>query len=129
VLAGFDIDGTIDVGANRGQFTLLCCLIIPGVQVTAFQPIPSEAAVFRAIHGGRPETETALGEVHGTATLHLNQSLDSSFLMPTGQRQAELFAGTQETGTSDVPVLLLDEAMGALGRAIAPVAQDRRPGS
>lgn len=114
VLKGLDIDGVIDVGANRGQFTLLCRLLFPGVPVAAFEPIPSEAAVFRAIHGGRPEvslTEAALGDAHGTATLHLSQSLDSSSLLPIGSRQSELFAGTQETGTIEVPLMPLDETL------------------
>jgi hypothetical protein len=45
VLLSLTIDGILDVGANRGQFTLACRFAQPGVPVVAFEPIPGEAAV------------------------------------------------------------------------------------
>ncbi len=115
VLAALGVDGVIDVGANRGQFTLLCRLVLPGVPVVAFEPIPAEAATFRRVHGARPEVtliESALGETAGTATLHLSKSADSSSLLPIGQKQNELFAHTEEVGTLAVPVQRLDDLAG-----------------
>lgn len=112
VLRALAIDGVIDVGANRGQFTLACRLVLAGVPVVAFEPIPAEAAKFRKVHGGRPQVkliECALGEFRGNAALHLSESADSSSLLPIGRKQTELFAHTAEVGTISVGVQRLDD--------------------
>jgi FkbM family methyltransferase len=112
VLRSLDVDGIIDVGANRGQFTLVCRIVLPGVPILAFEPIPVEAATFRKVHGGVPHValiESALGETTGLAILHLSKSADSSSLLPIGRRQAELFRDTVEVGTIEVPVQRLDD--------------------
>lgn len=112
VLDSLMVDGIIDAGANRGQFTLACCYALPSVPVVAFEPIPKEAATFRKVHGHRPSVqliESALGACTGTAKLHLSQSTDSSSLLPIGSKQTELFEHTAEVGTITVPVQRLDD--------------------
>jgi len=112
VLRSLKVDGIIDVGANRGQFTLACRLAKPGVAVVAFEPIPDEASTFRRVHSqasGVTLIESALGESTGTATLHLSKSADSSSLLPIGQRQTECFRDTAEVGTIQVTVNRLDD--------------------
>lgn len=112
ILHGLVLDGVIDVGANRGQFSLLMRLMNPGVRIVAFEPIPDEASIFREVH--RPTdivflVESALGELPGQAILHMSRSADSSSLLPIGRRQAELFSGTEEIGTLPVAVKRLDD--------------------
>jgi len=112
VLRTLTVDGIIDAGANRGQFSLACRVALPSVPIVAFEPIPAEAATFRRVHGkyaGIRLIESALGETRGTATLHLSQSADSSSLLPIGRRQNELFRNTAEVGTLVVPVQRLDD--------------------
>jgi FkbM family methyltransferase len=112
MLASVKVDGVIDVGANRGQFTLACRLALPSVPVVAFEPIAAEAALFRKVHGHLPQVrliESALGENKGAATLHLSKSADSSSLLPIGKMQIELFENTAEIGTITVPVQRLDD--------------------
>lgn len=112
VLRSLKVDGVIDVGANRGQFSLACRFALPGVPVVAFEPIPNEADTFRKVHGARREVhliESALGEINGAATLHLSKSADSSSLLPIGKKQTELFENTVEVGTITVPVHRLDD--------------------
>lgn len=90
VLKALKIDGLIDVGANRGQFTLACRLAQPDLPVVAFEPIAAEAATFRRVHGDRSNVqliESALGETKGQATLHLSNSADSSSLLPIGKNR------------------------------------------
>ena len=120
ILRGLKIDGVIDVGANRGQFTLACRLALPAVPVVAFEPIPTEAATFRRVHGWSPLVrliEAAAGERQGTAVLHLSKSADSSSLLPIGRRQVEFFGDTVEIGTINVPVQRLDDnVVGWFGR-------------
>jgi len=117
VLRTLSVDGVIDVGANRGQFTLDCLLALPALPIVAFEPIPAAASVYRMVHGGIPRIkliESALGEASGTATLHLSRSTDCSSLLPIGRVQAELFRNTDEIGTMEVPVRRLDDATGNL---------------
>jgi FkbM family methyltransferase len=111
VLRSLDVDGVLDVGANRGQFALACRSVLPGVPVVSFEPIPAEAATFQKVHGRIPYVrliESALGESKGVATLHVSKSADSSSLLPIGRRQTDLFENTAEIGTISVPVNRLD---------------------
>jgi FkbM family methyltransferase len=112
VLRAMSVDGIIDVGANRGQFTLACRLTMPGIPIVAFEPIPTEAKIFARVHAGQPSihlVQSALGNTTGTATLHLSNRADSSSLLPIGKKQTELFDGTGEVGTLTVPLRRLDE--------------------
>lgn len=114
VLRRLPVDGVIDVGANRGQFTLACRIALPDVPVIAFEPIPGEAEIYSAIHGDVTRitlVRCALGEARSDATLHLSQSRDSSSLLPIGQLQSELFPQTSEVGTISVPVQTLDDSL------------------
>jgi FkbM family methyltransferase len=111
VLRRLAVDRIIDVGANRGQFSLACRLTLPNVPIVAFEPIPKEAAVFREAHKGCQHVqliEVALGESESSATLHLSRSADSSSLLPITQ-QSEYFQQTDEVGTLNVPVKTLDK--------------------
>jgi hypothetical protein len=49
VLLGIDCDFIVDVGANRGQFSLISRMVKPDVPVIAFEPIPTEAEVYRRV--------------------------------------------------------------------------------
>jgi FkbM family methyltransferase len=112
LLKSLDIDGVIDAGANRGQFTLACRLTKPRIPVVAFEPIPAEAETFKKVHDKCRHVsliESALGETNGTATLHLSRSADSSSLLPIGKKQTELFSQTAEIGVLEVPVSRLDD--------------------
>ena len=114
VLRRLDVDGVIDVGANRGQFTLACRIAMPHIPIIAFEPIPAEARKFTAIHGNDGNivlVSCALGDARAQATLHLSQSLDSSSLLPIGSRQTEMFPNTAESGTITVPVQMLDDSI------------------
>lgn len=111
VLRRLTVDRIIDVGANRGQFSLACRLTLPKVPIVAFEPIPNEAAVFRTVHKGCQHVQliaVALGESESSATLHLSRSADSSSLLPITQ-QSQYFCQTDEVGTLDVPVRTLDK--------------------
>lgn len=112
LLRELQIDGVIDVGANRGQFSQICHIEKHGMPIVAFEPIPKEANLFRRVHKHNKNIELiecALGDFTGTATMHLSQSTDSSSLLPIGVRQNELFPKTAEVGTLSVPIYELDE--------------------
>ena len=111
-LRGLSVDGVIDVGGNRGQFTFACRLAGLNVPIVAFEPIPAEAAKYRVVHGGVPGItliESALGDAAGTAELHLSRSADSSSLLPIGRAHVDIFPATEEVGTITVAVRRLDD--------------------
>jgi FkbM family methyltransferase len=111
-LGALDCDLILDVGGNRGQFTLISRIAKPGVPIVAFEPIPTEAEVFLRATSRLKEIQlhqVALGEDSGEADIHLSRSADSSSLLPIGEMQTTLYPATDEVGTLKVPVKRLDE--------------------
>lgn len=111
VLASLAPDLVLDIGANRGQFTLMTRMVHPSVRIHAYEPLPDEATVFRAVHRVCPHVELhelALGDQNGTAEVHVSGRADSSSLLPIGELQAKLFPHTREVGTHSVKVVTLD---------------------
>jgi FkbM family methyltransferase len=112
VIRSLKFDRLIDVGANRGQFSLLTRMEHPAVSIVAFEPIPHEAAKYRAIFGADPRVTLklhALGSEAGTANLHLSAQADSSSLLPISDLQQSTFPGTNEVGTLTVKIERLDD--------------------
>ena len=112
VLKSLHPDLIIDVGANRGQFSLVSRMLFPFVPIYAFEPIPFEASVFKSVHVLASHVHLfccAIGHYSGHATLHLSASSDSSSLLPIGKVQTRLFPNTSEVGTLNVPITRLDE--------------------
>ncbi len=111
VLAGLRCDLLIDVGANRGQFSLMARLLDAGITVHAFEPLPSEAGVYRKLLGGREGIhlhEHALGDKESLTILHVSGHADSSSLLPIGALQRQLFPATAQVAQCEVKVLTLD---------------------
>ena len=104
----------IDVGANKGQFSLLVRgLLGGGVNIYAFEPLPGEADIFERNFQGDPKCKLyrcALGEAEGTAKFHLASRADSSSLLPLAHGQRNAY-GVVEAGAIDVPVRRLDEVI------------------
>lgn len=111
LLASLAPDLLLDVGANRGQFSLVARATHPRVPIHAFEPQPGEAAIYRQLIASRPGVvlhELALGDQPGEADLHISRRKDSSSLLPIGELQAKLFPSTEEVGTHRVKVVTLD---------------------
>ena len=102
----------VDVGANRGQFSLDVRRAVPSAQVIAFEPLGPEADIYASIF---PNAAThslhrvALGAVDGSASLHVSAARDRSSLLPIGDRQREVFPGTEEVSIEVVEVRTLDD--------------------
>src|SRR5207302_4271075 len=110
-----------DVGANRGQFSLVCRRLKPGAQIVAFEPLPAPAAAYRALFADDRRTrlhECALAPVRGEMTMHISGRDDSSSLLPISDLQSRNFPGTEKVGTRRVPTGPLSDflAAGDLGR-------------
>lgn len=100
----------VDIGANRGQFALLCRNLFPDIPIFSFEPLPEAAKTFRAVFRGDPKTrlfECAIGAEPGTGEIHVSKEDDSSSLLPI-TRQAEFFPGTDEKETRKIVIKRLD---------------------
>jgi FkbM family methyltransferase len=122
-LGGLTASFVADIGANKGQFALVARSAFPHALIRSFEPLRSPASTYKAVFRGDSRTtlhETAIGPAAGTAPIHVSARDDSSSLLPITGRQSELFPGTNEIGTHDVPVHRLEDCLGAT--EIAPDA-------
>ena len=55
-LAGRDFASVVDIGANRGQFTLFAAGLFPQARIFAFEPLPGPYAVLARIAAGCERT-------------------------------------------------------------------------
>jgi FkbM family methyltransferase len=97
----------IDIGANRGQFSLVARRCFPTARIIAFEPLAGPAKQFRAAIGGDPLItlhQVAIGTANRSATMHVSAEDDASSLLPISELQQSLFAGTREVGTEAIQV-------------------------
>src|SRR3954453_6786862 len=107
LLKSLDFATVVDIGANRGQFSLVARRCFPSARIIAFEPLPEPARRFRAaLAADRLITlhQVAIGATKGVATMHVSAEDDSSSLLPITDLQQSLFAGTREVGTESIQV-------------------------
>ncbi|WP_370290322.1 FkbM family methyltransferase [Nocardioides sp.] len=103
----------IDVGANKGQFSLAVRGLFPTTVVHAFEPLDEAASQYEALFAGQDDVHlhrTAIASEPGTVTFHVTDRADSSSLLPPGAGQREAF-GVAEQRSIEVPVTTLDAAV------------------
>lgn len=106
----------VDIGANRGQFSLAARRWAPGVKVFAFEPLSGPAAVFRKVFAGDARVrlfQAAIGPQAGEAVIHVSAADDSSSLLPISGLQERLFPGTGEAATEKIRVGRLGDFVSA----------------
>jgi FkbM family methyltransferase len=104
-LAPLNVSTVVDVGANRGQFSLFALNTFPSAAIFSLEPLEGPAARFRKVFAGEPRVtlhNAALGPTSGQSTMHVSGHDDSSSLLPITATQGELFQGTQEVRTETV---------------------------
>jgi FkbM family methyltransferase len=116
VLRGLVVDGVIDVGANRGQFSLVASELFPGCPIVAIEPLPGPAALFRKVLAGRAVLhECAVGRSDGEVEIFETSDDDSSSLLEPGAAQLRLSAGSAVVAKRHVKVRTLDDVTSDLG--------------
>ncbi|MGA7052524.1 MAG: FkbM family methyltransferase [Mycobacterium sp.] len=104
-LGALKLRTVVDVGANRGQFTLFALHAYPGAKVVSLEPLATPAERFRRVFANEPRVtlhQAALGPETGQSTMHVSGHDDSSSLLPITAAQGELFRGTNEVRTETV---------------------------
>ena len=111
ILRLLSYDKLLDVGGNRGQFSLLSKYLFSPVPICAYEPLLPEAAMFRKVLSGFTDValyQVALGSRSKTVDFHISKNADSSSVLPIGRLQKQLFPSTVEASRCRVPVEPLD---------------------
>lgn len=107
----------IDVGANKGQFSLAIRALRPAARIIAFEPLADAADKYADLFRGDGRVELhrfAIAEQEGAATFHVTDRSDSSSLLPPGSGQSAAF-GVSRARTMKVPVRRLDSLVRMAG--------------
>lgn len=110
-IIGSQFSTIVDIGANKGQFTLACRALSPASKIISFEPLPNVAARFAEFFKDDQSVRlyrAAIGPFQGQELMHLSAKDDSSSLLPMGDAQVKAFPGTEEVGTIHVDVAPLD---------------------
>jgi len=111
-----ELNTIIDIGANRGQFSLASRFWAPQSKIIAFEPLPYPSEVFRKIFINDANVSlinAAVGPEKGLVEMHLSERDDSSSLLPIGKDQVYIFPGTQEISVLKVEVAPLSHFINA----------------
>ena len=114
VIRKLPIDFVVDVGANRGQFSLLIRNFFPNAQIFCFEPLSGPYQVLTKIFEGSKNVhcyKLALGEKIFTTAINVSAKDDSSSLLPISKLQTSVFSGTEKRGEEFVQVKRLDEVL------------------
>lgn len=99
VVRHLEVRTLIDVGANKGQFSLVVARCHPEAGIFAFEPLAGPAARFRRVFSADSRvqlTQVAIGPEAGEVQIHVSRREDSSSLLPIGHLQERNFPGTGE---------------------------------
>jgi FkbM family methyltransferase len=103
----------LDIGANKGQFSLAFRTASPNATIVAFEPLPEAADVYERLFARSSRISlqrVALAEHEGTAQFYVADRADSSSLLTPGKGQERAF-GVRVARTIEVPVKRLDECV------------------
>jgi len=106
-----DFKTVVDIGANRGQFSL-AVRAFSEAKIYAFEPLEGPAVICKNIFANDDNFElfqVAIGEVSGNVDMHVAESDDSSSLLEIGSKQVEYYPSSKEVGLTKVRVGTLDE--------------------
>jgi FkbM family methyltransferase len=110
-LACVDVGSLIDVGANKGQFSLVVRSRFPNAEIHAFEPQETEFQIFRSVVAGSVKHYTvALGAEPATAKFYVASRADSSSLFKPS-KDHERVAGVTVSSSTTVPVVRLSDVI------------------
>lgn len=108
------LETIVDLGANRGQFSLLARSLFPEVAILAFEPLPNPIGKYRKVFGNDARVTlytVAVGSTEEEKKIHVSARDDCSSLFPITDEQLRIFPGTQEVETLMVSVAPLSRVI------------------
>lgn len=114
MLRSLHVDTFIDIGANRGQFSLAAMHVFPESTIFSFEPLPSARHVLNLIFESIDTVSTyefAIGNESKDDVMHISKKEDSSSLLEISEKQTEIFPGTEKSGSAQVQVRRLGDCI------------------
>lgn len=112
----------LDIGANKGQFSLAVRSLAPAAVIHAFEPLPAAADVYTRVFSDDPLVQVhrvAVGAERSTVPFYVTDREDSSSLLRPGAGQEAAFGVVQDREIEVEVVPLEDEVdIGALPRPV-----------
>ena len=106
-LARLNVKTVIDVGAHKGQFSLLALEIVPSARVYSFEPQTKPREHFQRVLNGEERVRlfpAAIGPNDISMPMNISASDDSSSLLPISEQQIRFFPGTGAVDSETVRV-------------------------
>jgi len=97
----------IDIGANKGQFSLAARHAYSDAAIISFEPLSGPAEIFKKVFTKDQNIvlhQSAIGPDKSSQSMHVSKRNDSSSLLPIGIGQSNIFPGTDESHTEKVKV-------------------------
>jgi FkbM family methyltransferase len=110
-LEGLNVRTVLDVGANRGQFSLLARCLYPAATIYAFEPLQRPAERFRALFADQANVhlfQVGIGEALGETKMFVANDHHASSSILKAHKQSRIF-GSRETGEETVRVGRLND--------------------
>jgi FkbM family methyltransferase len=103
----------VDIGANVGQFSLLCKIVHPNAAIHAFEPLKGAADTFLNVLGHAANVQLhrhAIGSKAADQYINVTARSDSSSLLAP-DAQSQIFPGTHAVSKETVRVLPLQDVL------------------
>ncbi len=107
-------DVILDVGANRGQFSLVARHIQPDAKIYAFEPLPTPALTYQSIfeHDNMVKLfDVAVMPAQDKRVMNISRRDDSSSLLPITATQTMQFPGTEAVSQIEVQCAPLSQLL------------------
>jgi FkbM family methyltransferase len=101
----------IDIGANKGQFSLAARHAYSDAAIISFEPLSGPAEIFKKVFTKDQNIvlhQSAIGPQKDTVEMHVSNREDSSSLLPIGNKQSSMFPGTEESHNEEIKVAPLN---------------------
>ena len=112
ILKDKNLKTIVDIGANKGQFSLICLSINPEIKIYSFEPLKEPAKKYRKLFSNAKNVKFynfAIGEYEETKMMNVSAKADSSSFLTIGQIQIEKFPGTECIDQLQVDVVPLNK--------------------
>jgi FkbM family methyltransferase len=116
MIRGRSLNSIVDIGANKGQFSLACRQWMPTARIFSFEPLKRPSESFVLLFKNDPHThfyQKAIGPSNIKKLMNVSNHLDSSSLLAIGEMQVEYFPGTQKITTEEVDLVRLADVLNA----------------
>lgn len=109
-----NIKTVVDIGANRGQFSLVSRSSFSNAKIYAFEPLSTASNIYRSVFEEDNNVtlyESAIGPHTKESIIHVSMRDDSSSLLAISELQNKLFPGTAELKEQKINVTTLHDVL------------------